>query len=257
MGVKIFLLAAALRGAAAGGGLRAGEGLRAEIALRPHHAARVVHAATGAPARRLGASSTLLVASGARNLTLELAPDVTAFHPHYKELAIEGGRIVETRADARGCHYAGAATSEAGEGRATARTCGGRLEAVIRFEDRVLELAWHEGAHVLFDAHADRVDGRTAPSTCGVDKRHRAPGRRDHDEDSRGHASRDEDSLDLSRGGDSHSRDEASRDHSHKDDHDHDHSHQDDHDHDQDHSHASLGLRRRLAAGECDGEPTK
>merc|ERR1719399_1606786 len=82
-----------------------------------------------------------------------------------------------TRAGARGCHYKGSATdTKTGEG------------------GRVLELAWRDGEHAVFDPSDD-----ARPRTCGVDPERHAPhppdalrrrhlrGEHDHDDHGHGH----------------------------------------------------------------------
>ena len=159
--------------------------------------ATVHHTATGRPARRLGRTAELSVITDDLHLKLSLEADFGAFHWSYKELSMGKDGTATTRAGARGCHYKGSATDTAtGEGgRVTARTCAGYPEAVVRMDGgRVLELAWRDGEHAVFDPSDD-----ARPRTCGVDPERHAPhppdalrrrhlrGEHDHDDHGHGH----------------------------------------------------------------------
>jgi hypothetical protein len=128
-------------------------------AAQEHKRATVHHTATGQPARRLGRTAELSLVADGLNLTLSLEAKFSAFHRSYKELPVaKDGTTATTRAGARGCHYKGSATdTTTGEGgRVTAFTCGGAPEAVVRFDGgRVLELAWRDGEHAVFDPNDD------------------------------------------------------------------------------------------------------
>ena len=169
----------------------------AAAAAHEHKAAKVHHTATGQPARRLGRTAELSVITDDLHLKLTLEADFGAFHRSYKELAMGPDGATTTRAGARGCHYKGSATdTKTGEGgRVTARTCAGYPEAVVRMDGgRVLELAWRDGAHAVFDPSDD-----ARPRTCGVDPERHAPhppdtlrrrhlrGEHDHDDHGHGH----------------------------------------------------------------------
>jgi len=246
----------------------------AAVAAAPvHQKATVLHRASGQPARRLGRNAELSLLADGLNLTLSLEADFNAFHRSYKELVVHrDGTTTTTRAGARGCHYKGAVTdARTGEGgRATAFTCGGAPEAVVRLDGgRVLELAWRHGAHAVFDP------SEGTPRTCGVDPRRHAPHRRGanavrhrrlrgHDHDAAHHAHADHEDHDHDHDHEDHGREHD--EHAHGTDghgdthHAHDAHEHEEHTHHEDHAHEDHNhdlFRRGLGANECAAGPTK